>query len=127
MSTTDGRIFLSSLKPVHLKLEDFLNPLSSSKSFVELWDRLVSQSDKCYSSVLFLPQHENILKAVENGELERFQMTKKKPMELAMVTPDSFLVLVRILLVKNSWNAEILVEDPSVLPVIHSLLTEFST
>ncbi|KAI9565009.1 hypothetical protein GHT06_008751 [Daphnia sinensis] len=127
MSTMDGRIFLSCLEPIHLKLEDFLNPLSSSKSFVELWDRLVSQSDKCYSSVLFLPQHEKLLKAVEYGELERFQMTKKKPTELAMVTPDSFLVLVRILLVKNSWNAEILVEDPSVLPVIHSLLTEFST
>lgn len=127
MSTTDGRIFLSNLEPIHLRLEDFLNPLSSGKSFDELWDRLVSQSDKCYSTVLFLLQHEKFLKAVEYGELERFQMTKKKPTELAMVTPDLFLVLVRISSVKNSWNAEILVEDPSVLLFIHSLLTEYST
>ncbi|XP_059351271.1 uncharacterized protein LOC130691362 isoform X2 [Daphnia carinata] len=126
MSTTDGRIFLSGLEPIQLKLEDFLNPLSSSKSFVELWDRIVSQSEKCYSSALFLPQPQKLLKAVEYGELDKFQMAEK-PTELAMVTPDSFLVLVRILSVKNSWHAEILVEDPSVLPVIYSLLTEFST
>jgi hypothetical protein len=126
MSTTDGRIFLSKLDPIHLNLEHFLSPLSSTITFFELWDRLTNQSDKCYSSALLLPQPEQILKAIEYGELERFQMTKKKPTELAMVTPDSFLVLVRILSVKNSWNADILVEDPSVLPVIHSLLTKYS-
>lgn len=127
MTTTDGRIFLSKLDPIHLKLEHFLSSLSSTASFFELWDRLTNQSDKCYSSALFLPQPEQLLQAIEYGELERFQMTKKKPTELAMVTPDSFLVLVHILSVKNSWNAEILVEDPSVLPVIHSLLIEYST
>ncbi|EFX65242.1 hypothetical protein DAPPUDRAFT_264985 [Daphnia pulex] len=127
MTTTDGRIFLSKLDPIHLKLEHFLSPLSSTASFSELWDRLTNQSDKCYSSALFLPRPDQLLQAIEYGELERFQMTKKKPTELAMVTPDSFLVLVHILSVKNSWNAEILVEDPSVLPVIHSLLIEYST
>ncbi len=126
MSTTDGRIFLSNLRPIQIKLEHLISPLSSSKSFSELWDRLTSQSEKCYSSALFLPQPQKLLKAVEYGELERFQMAEK-PTELAMVTPDSFLVLVRILSVKNSWHAEILVEDPSVLPVIYSLLTEYST
>lgn len=127
MTTTDGRIFLSKLDPIHLKLEHFLSPLSSTASFSELWDRLTNQSDKCYSSALFLPRPDQLLQAIEYGELERFQMTKKKPTVLAMVTPDSFLVLVHILSVKNSWNAEILVEDPSVLPVIHSLLIEYST
>lgn len=129
MSTTDGRIYVSHLEPIHLKLEHLLSPLSSSKSFTELWDQLTSQSEKCYSSALYLPRPEKLLQAVEQGKLDRFQMSKKKPTELAMVmvTPDSFLVLVQILSVKNSWHAEILVENPSVLPVVKSLLTEYST
>lgn len=123
----DGRIFVSDLEPIHLKLEHFLNPLSSNKSFQELWDRLANQSEKGYTSTVFLPQPENLLQAVKNGELERFQKCKERPTELAMVTPDSFLVLVRILSVKNSWNAEAVVEDPSVLPVVYSLLSQYST
>lgn len=127
MSTNDGCIYVSNLEPIDIKLEHLLSPLSSNKSFTELWDQLTSQSEKCYTSALFLPQADALLKAVENGKLERFQMAEKKPTELAMVTPDSFLVLVRILSVKNSWHAEILVEDPSVLPVVQSLFTEYST
>ena len=126
MSTSDGRIYVSQLESIFLKLEHLLSPLSSNKAFCDLWDQLASHSEKSCSSVMLLLQPNKLFEAVERGALEKFQMDKKKPTELAMVTPDSFLVLVRLLSVKNSWHAEILQEDPSVLPVINSFLAEHS-
>lgn len=126
MNTTDGLVFISTLEPIFLKLEELLTPLSSNKTFSDLWDQLTNHSQRSCSSVLQFAFPDKLFEAVRCGVLERFQMDQRKPTELAMVTPDSFLILVRILSVKNSLYTEILTEDPSVLPVIKSLLSEYT-
>ena len=129
LSTTDGRILTSVLPEIHLNLVHILNPLSSNYSFSELWESLFSLDEKCLSSSLALTSdtYEKLLSSVEVGELGLFQLAeKKKTNELAFVTTDSLLILVRIVSMKKSAHAEMLVEDPSLLVVIHSLLTSYS-
>ena len=125
MSTTDGRIYTSVLKEIHLKLEHILSPLCSKFSFSELWECLSSQDEKCCSSAFGLDSSEKLLSAVESGELGLFQLTEKKKNELVFVTTNSWLILVRIVSIKHRAHIEMLVEDPSLLVVMHSFIKSY--
>lgn len=126
MSTTDGRIFSSALEDIHFELEHILSPIASSQSLSELWDSITSRSEKCCSTTMTLARPEKLLAATECGSLRPFQLTDKKTTELALVSPDSLLILMRIFPVTDSWHAEILVEEVSLLSVVYSLLSDYS-
>lgn len=125
MSTTDGRIYTSVLKEIRLKLEHILSPLCSKFSFSELWECLSCQDEKCCSSAFGLDSSKKLLSAVESGELGLFQLKEKKNNELAFVTTNSLLILVRIVSIKSRAHVEIIVEDPSLLNVMHSFIKSY--
>ncbi len=127
MSTTDGRIFSSVLEDCCIKLEHMLSPISSTKTFDELWTCLVNHCESCCTSTMALPRAEKLLTAVEFGPLRVFQLAEKKATELAMVTADSLLILVRIFSMSQSWHADILVEEATLLPAAYSFLYDYST
>ena len=125
LSTTDGRIFCSTLKVIHLKLEHVLSSLSSTKSFAELWQTLTVKEEAC-TSVLYLAHPTNLISTIKNSSLKKFQLTERSVKELALVTPDSFLILVRIVADKNRWHCDIVTEKADLMAIAHSLLHQYS-
>lgn len=125
MSTTDGRIFSSVLEEIRLGLEHIFSPLSSSKTLDELWE-ILRQSKVSCTSISLLPRSEKFLEELKHGLLRTFRLSDDKPNELAMVTADSLLVLMRIASVNDDWHAEFIVEDVSLLSAVHSLLSNYA-
>ena len=74
-----------------------------------------------------LPRAEKLLTAAEFGPLRVFQLAEKKATELAMATADSLLILVRIFSMSQSWHADILVEEATLLSAAYSFLYDYST
>ena len=127
MSTTDGRILVSNLKSINLLLENLLNPLSPTKMLSVVRNSALVQ-ENFYSSILSFGRPDKILPADENGALKRFRAAGENAdgaMDLTFVTANSLLMLARIESVKNHWQAEILVEDVSLLSIAFTLLSKY--
>jgi hypothetical protein len=101
--------------------------------------RQADDTSRVCSSVVSLKHPDRLLSAVNGGELKKFQLIDNSEnaaeadqnlphsAALALVTPDCRLLLIRLCQSGRGRSySEILAEDPYLLAVAHSLLSQYS-